>query len=154
MAAGDPIVQARSPRSTADDLRDPRAHLFQAACSRRANPLARARSGCLSVSAWRARGSPAAPCYSTSICGAAVSPFLGDQSADQALGPSNWQALARQLTEDLRSTDPERAIAHGGHPAGRETAFAFSRGTMSKMMRVGELFVLGFRGLRDPLLAA
>jgi uncharacterized membrane protein len=37
--------------------------------------------------------------------------LLGDSSVDQALGPSNWQALARQLTEDLRSTDPERAIA-------------------------------------------
>lgn len=36
---------------------------------------------------------------------------VGDQGADQALGQAYWRELASRIAEELRSTDPERAIA-------------------------------------------
>lgn len=37
--------------------------------------------------------------------------IVSDQSADQTLGGTYWKEFARGLAEDLRATDPERAIA-------------------------------------------
>jgi uncharacterized membrane protein len=37
--------------------------------------------------------------------------IVADQGLDQVLGQPYWRKLARQLTEDLRGTDPERAVA-------------------------------------------
>lgn len=46
--------------------------------------------------------------------------IVGDQGIDQAAGQAFWKELARQLTEDLRATDPERAIAMAITSLGRE----------------------------------
>lgn len=38
---------------------------------------------------------------------------VADQGLDQTLGQKYWQLFTHELSEDLRGTDPERAIAMG-----------------------------------------
>jgi uncharacterized membrane protein len=37
--------------------------------------------------------------------------IVSDRGADRALGPSYWKEFSRSLSQELRATDPERAIA-------------------------------------------
>jgi uncharacterized membrane protein len=55
--------------------------------------------------------------------------ILGDQAIDQAVTQIYWRQLANQLTEDLRSTDPERAIAMAVESIGEKLKWHFPEET-------------------------
>jgi len=57
---------------------------------------------------------------------------LGDQSAERTLGQAYWRELAASLAEDLRSTDPERAIAQAITRLGEKLRLHFPKNLAPK----------------------